>query len=85
MCKLLISVKDSKAESWSVPAASDNKATALRDFGSLVADGRTLVGQHPSDFDLYVVGTFDLITGLVESRIPEHLANGSDFVKKEST
>ena len=83
MNKLLISIKDSKAETWSVPAGTDNKATALRDFGTLVADGRTIVGQHPSDFDLYVVGSFDLSTGLVESRIPEHLANGSDFAKQE--
>ena len=66
MKKLLISVKDSKAESWSVPASADTKAAAIRDFGSLVSDGRTIIGQHPEDFDLYVVGSFDLLAGTID-------------------
>lgn len=79
MKKLLISVKDSKAESWSVPASADTKAAAIRDFGSLVSDGRTIIGQHPEDFDLYVVGSFDLLAGTIEACIPVHLANGADL------
>lgn len=84
MEKLLISVRDSKAESWSAPFTADNKAVALREFGTLVQDGRTLVGQHPADFDLFVVGIFDTSLGEVESMDSEHLANGLDFVKKDS-
>lgn len=84
MKKLLISVRDSKAESWSVPFAADNKATALREFSTLCQDGRTLVGQHPGDFDLFVVGSFHTANGVVLPITPEHLANGLDFIKKES-
>lgn len=84
MQKLLISVRDSKAESWSAPFVADNKAVALREFGTLVQDGRTIVGQHPADFDIFVVGIFDSTDGEVESLDPEHLANGLDFTKKES-
>ncbi len=84
MKKLLISVKDSKAESWSAPFVADNKAVALREFGTLVQDGRTLVGQHPADFDMFVVGVFDTALGQVQSLVPDHLANGLDFVKKDS-
>ena len=60
MTKMMFSVRDSKAETWSFPFQSDNNATAIRDFSTLVNDGRTMVGQHPEDFDLYYLGTFSL-------------------------
>lgn len=83
MSKLLISVRDSKAETYTPPFAADNKATALREFATIVGDGRTLIGQHPEDFDIFVIGVFDTLSGKVEPRVPEHLANGLDFVKKD--
>lgn len=81
--KILISIHDSKAETWSLPVCLDNKAVALRQFSDLVSDGRTLVGLHFSDFDLWKVGEFDDLTGVVSSSVPEHLANGSDVKSKE--
>lgn len=35
MKKILIAVYDSKAESFSIPSATDNPATAIRDFRPL--------------------------------------------------
>lgn len=81
MIKRMYAVRDSKAESWSFPFQSDNNATAIRDFSTLVKDGRTLVGQHPEDFDLFFVGSFGLSDGCVKAETPQHLANGADFVK----
>ena len=83
MQKLLVSVKDLKAGTWSVPAAADNIACACRMFGDLVKDGRTLVGQHPEDFELYIVGDFDLSTGELgaDKDVPKRIAVGRDFVK----
>ena len=83
MKKLLISVYDTKAESWSIPVATDNKASAMRMFADLVSDSRTLVGSHPEDFQLWQVGFFDVSTGLLEQDV-QHLANGVDFKKGES-
>ena len=79
----MYSVYDRKAESWSFPFKSDNNATAIRDFSSLVLDGRTLVGQHPEDFDLFFVGTFGLSDGCIKSDPPQHIANGKDFKKED--
>lgn len=76
----MVSVYDSKAESWSFPAQADNKASAIRMFGDLVRDGRTLVGQHPEDFGLWIVGEFDTETGTILTQM-SHLANGNDFAK----
>ena len=84
MIKLLVSVKDLKAGSWSVPAAADNIACACRMFGDLVKDGRTLVGQHPEDFEIYIVGSFDLSTGSVvcDHEAPRCISRGLDFAKE---
>lgn len=81
---ILVSLYDAKAETWSNPHACANKATALREFQSLVWDGgKTLVSQHPADFDLFEVATCnDLFDGkLVPCSAPIHLANGNDFIK----
>lgn len=84
MNKLLISIFDKKAESWSFPAQADNKATALRMFADLVSDKRNLVGQHPEDFDLFIVGSFSVSSGaLAVPPSSEHLANGKELVSDE--
>lgn len=75
----MYSVHDKKAETWSFPFQSENNSTAMRDFETLVHDGRTIVGQHPEDFDLYFIGQFYLETGTVRSDMPVHLVNGADF------
>lgn len=81
MKKLFISIVDLKAKSWSFPVQADNKATALRMFSDLVSDSRTLVGQHPEDFDLFIVGEFDFSNGAVLSG-SERIGNGKEFVRE---
>lgn len=81
MNKFLYTMCDSKANTWTVPFASDNNATAIREFSSIVKDGRTIVGQHPEDFDLWLIGVFDCAIGALQLKERVHLANGADFVK----
>lgn len=84
MKKPVYSVRDSKAETWTFPFQSENNATAIRDFQTLVKDGRTLVGQHPEDFSLFLIGEYDFTTGIFINGVQQvHLACGSDFVKGE--
>lgn len=79
---ILVSIRDSKAETWTPPHPTTNKAVALREFGCLVNDNsQTLVSQHPADFDLFQVASLDdPFTGKVEGNVPEHIANGLDMV-----
>lgn len=84
---LLVTLKDNKAETWSLPKWTHNKATALREFGQLVNDrsAATLVSGNAADFDLFAVGSApDPFVGLVQAYdAPEHLANGIDVKVKE--
>lgn len=79
MNKLLVSLHDSKADTWTPPHLVDTKASALREFGLLVNDHqRTMISNHSADFDLYVVGEFDSTTGTLILCDRLHLANGID-------
>lgn len=83
---ILVTLKDNKAETFSLPKWTHNKATALREFGQLVNDRTgTLVSGSPGDFDLYAVGSCpDPFLGSIQAfNSPEHLANGVDVKIKE--
>ncbi len=79
---ILISVHDSKAETWSPPVCSPTKAAALRDFGAACTRSDTMMSQAPADFDLWQVG--DWIDNKIVASQPLHLANGADYVSKQS-
>ena len=78
---ILVSLRDTKAETWSNPHVVQNKAAALREFGMLVNDrSRSLVAEHPADFELYQVAEIaDIFDGVVKPCTPPlHLASGVD-------
>lgn len=55
-CLPCISIYDKVARTFSPPVVADSREAALRDFGRLLRDDKTLVGQHPADYELYIVG-----------------------------
>lgn len=78
--KVLVSCYDIKANSYSVPFGVNTKDEARRSFGDAIKDQNTLLGQHPEDFILMAVGTFDEQTGIIEVfSDKERLALGSDY------
>lgn len=81
MKKLVISIRDNKLESFNTPVLADNEAVAIRQFGDIVQrGGDSVISIHPSDFSLYVVAEFDLVTGKFKNLdCPKVLATGSDF------
>lgn len=89
---VLVSVYDSKAETYTPPHPSQSKASAVREFETLVNDGgKTMISQHPEDFSLFMVGEwFDRVpvdrgtftAKLVGLETFVCLAKGIDLVKK---
>lgn len=74
-------VFDSKAAVYGVPFFMVNDAMAIRSFGDLANDDRTLVGKHPEDFTLYRVGYFDDSTGVSQSCEPIAMVTASAMVR----
>lgn len=54
---VLVSIYDSKAETYTPPHPSQSKASSIREFEVLVNDGgKSMISQHPEDFSLILVG-----------------------------
>lgn len=65
---ILITVYDSVADTWSNPVASQNEASAKRDFATACDDDRSLIGQHPQDFRLFAIA--DWLPSLEPGKLP---------------
>lgn len=65
MIKNLYSVYDSKAKTFCNPFVSQNDQTALRDFAYAANDVSTPIGQHPTDYSLFRLASFDDESGFV--------------------
>lgn len=73
----LYSIYDRQAQYYLPPFASRSDAEAERTFTEAVVAGDTHIAHYPHDFDLVLIGTFDLDSGLVVPRpMPQLLLNG---------
>lgn len=62
---IVVSVRDTVSSTFGTPFFSQNQQTALRSVRMEVnnADARSVLHTHPADFELYVLGEFDDISG----------------------
>lgn len=85
MEKPVIVVFDNVANTYKDPFYPPTTGVALREFSDAVNDPKN--GQlynHPNDFDLMVIGTWDEQTGkLVVHDVPEKLANCASLVTEK--
>ena len=78
------SVRDAKLGTFAQPFFMMNDAAAVRAFGDLVRDSRTMVAQHPNDFVLFCLGSFDDAGQLNPEELgPRHVIDALSMVVKE--
>lgn len=70
---------DTKAKFYNKPFYLQNDNVALRAFTDLANDETTDVFKHPTDFQLYKVGTYDDVTATIVSNPPIHMANAHEL------
>jgi len=75
--KLLISLYDRATEAYAPIMTVHTKAEAIRSFREAVNDPNTPINKNPTDYELYVVGTFDDEHGKIEGNL-ELLARAED-------
>lgn len=81
----IISIRDIVANLYSQPAFVQSKGSALRSFSTEVnrADANNQLYNHPNDFELYALGTFDDETAVFELYAkPEPIGLARDYVIK---
>lgn len=81
MHQIIVSVKDTAAQAFGRPVFVPSAAVAIRSFRDEVnrKDSTDDLAKHPSDFDLYEIGTFDDSTGIIEVAEPRLLARAKDL------
>lgn len=62
----LFTIRDTKAEFYGPPFVKKTPGEAERDFKSLVNDPKSNVHLYPEDYDLFMLGTYDDLTGKME-------------------
>lgn len=69
----LFSVYDTKMEIYAPPFIAHNDATGIRHFGDMARSEHYPYRQHPKDYVLFNIGTWDDHTGMVEGCPPKNL------------
>jgi len=81
MIKKVFSVYDLKACMYLQPFFDGSSGSAIRAFGDAAQDGKCPIALHPSDYQLFELGTFDDNSGALTSILPmKLLCAASDFV-----
>lgn len=80
MEKKLFTVYDSKSETYLSPVAHNATGDALRSFADAVnaPPKSSNLSDHPEDFTLFEIGTFNICTGELIAIDKKSLANGID-------
>ena len=78
----MFSVYDIKAEAFMVPWFMPAQGQAVRAFADLVEDKNSMVGKHPGDYRLTLLGEFDDSSGEFIPSGVVSLGFGSDYVPK---
>lgn len=75
----MFTIRDSKSGTFQPPWYATNKADAQRQFHMSVNSKKetNIVALYPEDFDLYFVGKFHVLDGMIEKPdSPEHICKG---------
>lgn len=81
MIQKVFAVYDLKAEFFMQPYFSESVGGAVRAFGDAANDKNSPLSKHPSDYQLFEIGSFDNVKGVMTALVPASLKGaGVDFV-----
>jgi len=77
----IFAIYDSKAAQYWKPMFFDTKGIAIRSFMDSLKDTSNLITQHPEDFTLFHLGTFDTTTAKFDQlSTPNSAGLATEFV-----
>lgn len=80
------SIRDNTAEYFGAPFIARNQGEAVRSFTGAVNDTRNpdnLMAKHPSEYALYLVGTWDETTGrIIAADAVTFVGSGTDYLNQ---
>lgn len=74
-------IYDVKSESYTAPTINPARGQAIRSFSDAINNPGSVIHDHPEDFTLFEIGTYDHNTGeIILHKSKEACANGVDLV-----
>lgn len=70
MITRMYTIRDIIANSYTIPVAYPNDATARRHFEILKEDQQSIMGARPQDYEMYYCGEYDMTTGQFTAEYP---------------
>jgi len=81
MVTKIYAVYDTKAKLYQQPICLHNSGVACRAFSDLAKQHESPYGNHPEDFQLWEIGTYDDSLGVIECHDQKtHLIDFADLV-----
>lgn len=80
----IIAIRDVIANVYTQPVTTPSLGAAIREFGDRCKDktAGNIVGQHPKDFELWVIGEFDDSDGKIEEyKAGKQIAVGANYAE----
>lgn len=75
----IYSIYDNKTLVFNTPFFALNNAAAIRTFSDAANDQNTNICRHPTDFCLFMIGTYDQQTGEIQALDHQNLGLASDY------
>lgn len=76
-------VRDTAVHAFMTPFFAQADGAAIRSFIDAINDQKHEFNRHYTDYELYVCGTFDPASGLIDASIPVRLISGSEALIKD--
>lgn len=76
-----LSVRDRVADSFDQPFFMPHLNVGIRAFSDAINNPESHLSKHPDDYDLYRIGTFDPLTGLLVAETPSQIALGKEQLR----
>lgn len=77
--QLVFAIYDTKAESYNLPFFQPTVSAAIRMFTDAVNDPKTNFFNHSQDYVLFLIGEYDVQTGVITQKTITSYGVGSEF------
>jgi len=81
----MFAIRDRKIGAYKAPFVARNAGDASRMFAGAIKQGNTQLSEYPEDFDLFFIGTFNDLSGQLDSVKPEFVCSAISVVGAQAS
>lgn len=81
----LFALRDSATNQYGNVMTFVAPGQALRTIADEMRNNESPLGKHPSDFEIYELGEYDVETGMIEPQTPRSVARLADLAQATKT